>query len=60
MTNGELTVGELRAAIAGQPDEAMMKFVLGDARLRVKDAWPNETRAEYVIEFEPPEGGYQP
>ena len=51
----EPTVGELRKAFEGQPDDAPVKFILGDQRLRVHENWPNATRAEYIIEFEMPE-----
>ena len=51
----EPTVGEIRKAFEGQPDSAPVKFIFGDQRLRVHEAWPNLTRAEYIIEFQVPE-----
>jgi len=53
--SSEPTVGELRKALEGQPDEALVKFILGDQRLRVQETWANPRRAEYIVEFEVPD-----
>ena len=50
----EPTAGQMREWLKDQPDDAPIKFILGDQRLRVHENWPNLTRAEYIIEFAVP------
>ncbi len=51
----EPTVGEIRKALAGQPDDAPVTFILGGIHLRVNEAWPKNVGPGYVFEFDVPD-----